>query len=61
MNEPIGYALFDEPRNRFLTDRDHEKAQIWAHPHEARSYRDTLPTNVANRCVLVQVQAQEQS
>ena len=59
MNEPMGYALFDEQRQRFVTDRDHGEAQVWAHPHEARAYRDTLPRNVANRCVLVQVQPQE--
>jgi hypothetical protein len=55
MNEPVGYALFDEQRQRFVTDRDHGEAQIWPSKAEARAYGTTLSRESV---VVVQVRAE---
>ena len=55
MNEPVGYALFDEERQRFVTDETHGEAQVWPSKADARAYGVTLSRESV---VLVQVRAE---
>lgn len=55
MNEPIGYALFDEQKQRFVTDEEHSEAQIWTSKAEARAYGTTVDRE---RVIVVQVRAE---
>jgi hypothetical protein len=60
MNQPIGYALYDEQWSRFVEDDSSStKAQIWATRAAAEAYCATLSEEGQANVVVVQVQRSE--